>query len=138
MSTIGYIPGVWDLLHVGHVQILELAKVLCDRLIVGVPSDFVVEADKGKLPIIPLHDRMRMLAALKPVDVVVSYYKLEFLTHLEAFQPHILVVGETWGEEERHTEAEAWMHNRGGRIVRLPYYRGESTTAIKQRVINQG
>jgi glycerol-3-phosphate cytidylyltransferase len=134
MNTIAYIPGVWDLLHVGHVTILEHAKTLCDRLVVGVPSNEVVKEDKGKYPIIPLQDRVRMLSALRCVDAVLPYYRLEFLTNLKIIQPDILVVGEKWGVGKRHREAEEWLHQNEGRLVILPYYQYESTSTIKQRV----
>ena len=128
-----YIPGVWDLLHIGHLAILERARALGDRLVVGVPSDRVVIEDKGEPPMIPLVDRLRLLAALGCVDLAIPYYRLEFLTHLRMIQPDVLAVGETWGDEERHREAERWVAQNGRRLVKLPYYTDESTTAIKER-----
>ena len=130
-----YIPGVWDLLHVGHLTILERAKALGDRLVVGVPSDDVVVEDKGQSPVIPLADRIRMLAALKCVDVAMPYYRLEFVTHLEMVRPSVLAVGGTWGNDRRHRDATEWAHQHGSRIVRLPYTEGMSTTDIKARCL---
>jgi len=132
--TIAYAPGVWDLLHVGHLVFLERARALGDRLIVGVPSDEVVEEGKGRPPIIPLADRLRMLQSLKCVDAAVPYYKLEFLAHLAAFKPDVLVVGETWGRSERHLAAEKWAASNACRVVVMPYTSAESTTAIKNRI----
>ena len=129
-----YIPGVWDLLHVGHLTILERARALGDRLVVGVPSDEVVVQDKGESPIIPLSHRLRMLSALRCVDVAMPYYRLEFLTHLRMFRPDILAVGETWGREARHEKAEEWIRRAGGRVVVLPYTHGTSSTDIKNRI----
>lgn len=134
MQTIVYAPGVWDLLHVGHVHFLRMAKSLGDKLVVGVPEDTVVYEDKGECPIIPCRDRIEMLSAIKHVDLAIPYFYLEFLIHLNMVNPDILVIGEHWGKEKRHTDAENFMHQKGGRIVRLPYYRGESTTLIKQRI----
>ena len=128
-----YIPGVWDLLHVGHVRILKAARKLGDRLVVGVPSDDVVELDKGAQPVITLEDRLTMLRALACVSVAIPYYRLEFLTHLHRVRPDILVVGEEWGHETRHTGAVEWCHDSGCRIVRLPRHQGCSTTQIKER-----
>jgi cytidyltransferase-like protein len=133
MMIVVYIPGVWDLLHVGHITVLERAAALGDVLVVGVPTDSVVLQDKGSLPIIPLDDRILMLKSLWCVDVAVPYYRLDFLTHLSTIRPDILAVGETWGNERRHQTAEAWIETHGRRFVKLPYTLGESATAIKER-----
>lgn len=129
-----YIPGIWDLLHVGHLTILERAKALGDRLIVGVPSDWVVVQDKQSYPTISLADRMRLLSALRCVDVTIPYTELEFLTHLNLVQPDILAVGETWGSQQRHIEAEQWVKRHNRRMVKLPYCQSESTSKIRERI----
>jgi glycerol-3-phosphate cytidylyltransferase len=136
--TIGYFPGVWDLLHVGHLTALQSAKSLCDRLFVGVPSDEVVVADKGRPPVIPADDRERMLRSLKVVDVTLQYQKLDFIQHLKLVDPDVLFVGETWGADDRHLRAEEWVRERGKQLICLPYYQGESTTKIKARILAEG
>ena len=133
-----YMPGVWDLLHVGHVAALESARALGDVLVVGVPGDEVVREDKGSLPVIPLHARLRMLLALRCVDVAYPYHALEFVTHLALFRPDVLAVGETWGCEQRHLDAEQWARDHGCRVVKLPYTPEESTTSIRQRILRDG
>lgn len=133
---IGYIPGVWDLLHVGHLTILENARGRCQVLIAGVPSDEVVREDKGKPPIITLSGRVRMLNALTCVSEAIPYYHLSFLNHLNTFNPNILFIGETWGSAQRHREAESWIQNHDRELIQLPYYRQESTTLIKARIVN--
>ena len=129
-----YYPGVWDLLHVGHVQALSLARLAGDKLVVGVPSDEVVVEDKGEPPIIPLSDRVTMLKALRMVDEVLPYYRLEFLTHLNLLRPQALAIGETWGNAARHVEADKWCLLNGCRLLKIPRYPNESTSAIKQRI----
>lgn len=124
--------GCWDLLHVGHVAVLERARALGDRLVVGVPSDEVVTEDKGRPPVILLADRLRMVAALRCVDVAVPYHLLAFVPTLEAVRPDVMAVGDTWGSECRHVAAETWMTAAGGRVVRLPYTAGVSTTEIRR------
>ena len=114
MQTIVYIPGVWDLLHVGHVRVLRRARALGDRLVVGVPSDDVVES-------------------LACVDTAWPYYDLGFLRHLELLRPDILAVGETWGVAPRHRDAERWVKKNGVRLVKLPYTTGVSTTSIRSK-----
>ena len=133
MQTIVYIPGVWDLLHVGHVRVLRRARALGDRLVVGVPSDDVVEEDKGKQPVIPLEHRVEMLESLACVDTAWPYYDLGFLRHLELLRPDILAVGETWGVAPRHRDAERWVKKNGVRLVKLPYTTGVSTTSIRSK-----
>lgn len=136
--TVVYIPGVWDLLHVGHLAILERASKMGDILIVGVPTDPVVIQDKGDPPIIPCKDRVRMLQALEVVDLAIPYDALEFLSALKRYDVDVLVVGDTWGTDTRHREATEYIHSIGGRVVSFPYTAEASTTDIKARVLAQG
>ena len=128
-----YSPGVFDLLHVGHVRFLKAAKTYGTELIVGIPTDEVVEQDKGKPPVFPLSHRMEMLKALKCVDHVEPYYRLEFFTHLTYFEPDIVVVGE-WGFEQRHRDLVEWTIMEGKQFVQLPRTEGISTTEIRKRI----
>lgn len=132
-----YIPGCWDLLHVGHIAILEKAKALGDILIVGVPTDEVVLEDKKLLPIIICSQRIRMLEALKCVDQAVPYDKLEFLTAIKRYNVDILVIGEQWGKDKRHIEATEYIKKKGGKVIMFPYSNEISTTAIKRKVLEQ-
>jgi len=124
--------------HVGHLTILERARALGDKLVVGVPSDEVVLQDKEKFPLTPLVSRCRVLNALQCVDVVIPYYKLEFLSHLKLIRPDVLVVGEDWGNKRRHRDAEQWMRSSNGRIVSFPRYQGISSTEIAKRLRDEG
>lgn len=130
-----YIPGVWDLLHVGHLRVLQNAKNLGNKLFVGVASDQAVKEDKGSFPTISDTDRTEMLNALSCVDHALIYPKLEFLTHLEILNPDILAVGETWGNETRHLEAKDWIDRRGKVFYKLPYTKDISTTLIKRKIV---
>lgn len=134
---VGYIPGCWDLLHVGHLNILEKAKSVCDILVVGCPSDEVIIEDKGKPPVIPHDQRVRMLEALKYVDTVLLYRRLDFIREMEAVDADVLIVGSTWGKDERHKRAEAFIAQKDGKVIRFQYTDGVSTTQIKKRVIGQ-
>lgn len=137
MPTIGYYPGVWDLFHVGHLLALRKASLQVDRLVVGVPSDDIVMLDKNKAPIIPCSDRIQILAALACVYEVKVYHSLEFLTHLNLLNPDVLFVGEDWGSEARHRNAETWIHVNQRKIIMIPRYQFESTTLIKERIRNE-
>lgn len=133
MYLIGYAPGVWDLLHVGHVNFLTQARNKCHRLIVGVPTDRVVEEDKGRPPIIPLKERVIMLSSLKMVDSVVAYSRLDFIRELNLIKPNRIFIGEQWGKEQRHKRAEAWCLHHHCQMVVVPYLESVSSTSIKQR-----
>jgi D-beta-D-heptose 7-phosphate kinase/D-beta-D-heptose 1-phosphate adenosyltransferase len=129
-----YLPGCWDLLHVGHTRIIKAAAQL-GILYVGVASDKVVTLDKGQPPTIPQEHRLEMVNALGGVREAVLYDELEFVTHLEQFKINILVVGPFWGKEQRHIDAENWLKQKSYRsLVRLPYTKETSTTAIKQKI----
>jgi len=134
-KVVVYIPGVWDLLHVGHILILERAKALGDILIVGVPIDAVVVEDKGKNPIIPCDQRIKMLESLKCVDLAIPYEKLDFVTALKRYKVDVLVIGTQWGTEKRHIQAEEYMRLSNGKIVQFPYSNEISTTKIIDKIL---
>jgi len=135
--TYVYTVGVWDLLHIGHVNILKQAAGLGDRLFVGVPSDEVVTEDKGRPPILSLPIRAGLLSSLKHVSVVIPYYKLDFLPQLEMIHPDVFVAGEFWGNQKRHRLTETWCKDNGCRFLRLPYTKGISTTDIINKVLKE-
>jgi rfaE bifunctional protein nucleotidyltransferase chain/domain len=121
--------GVFDLLHIGHVRFLEKCRSWGHRLIVGVPEDRVVELDKGRPPVIPFTHRLEMVRSIWCVTVAVGYEELEFLTVLKMFRPDVLAVG-TWGTDRRHREAEEFVESYDGKVIRIPYTPGVSTTSI--------
>ena len=134
MTTV-YMPGLWDLLHVGHVRALKRAKSLGHSLVVGVPSDEVVKEDKGRYPIIPLKHRLEMVRSLEVVDWAYVYTELGFLAHLNQLRPQILAVGSTWGSEQRHKDAEEWVETHQRKKVVIPYCDETSTTEICKKVL---
>ena len=77
-ETVGYTTGVFDLFHIGHLRLLQRAKSRCDRLIVGVSTDELVQSYKNKKPVIPFEERSEIVAALKCVDVVVHLKNQSF------------------------------------------------------------
>ena len=99
MKIVVYTVGTFDLLHVGHLALLNHCKALGDILAVGVASDEVVNMYKPNVPIVPLEQRMEMLRALACVDIVRPYHELEYVSGCKALDVDIFVVGEDWGEE---------------------------------------
>ena len=92
-----YTVGTFDLLHIGHLDLLEYCKTLGDKFVVGVASDEVVASYKRNVPVIPLAQRMRMLKALECVDDVVTYNTLEYVTQCKNVNTDIFVIGEDGG-----------------------------------------
>lgn len=126
--------GVFDLLHVGHVTLLEAARAQGGALIVGVNSDRSVERlGKGKdRPIVPARERARLLAALACVDCVVAFDEATPLALIEALRPDVLVKGADYDRAAivGANEVEGW----GGRVVRVPLVPGYSTTDLVARL----
>ncbi|MEO1938382.1 MAG: adenylyltransferase/cytidyltransferase family protein [Sulfurimonas sp.] len=132
-----YTVGTFDLLHIGHLDLLEYCKTLGDKFIVGVASDEVVASYKRNVPVIPLAERMRMLKALNCVDDVVSYDKLEYVTQCKAVDTDIFVIGEDWGDKPHNIAVEKYLKSKGAKIVQVSYNPQTSSTKIKQNVIAQ-
>ncbi|QSZ41059.1 adenylyltransferase/cytidyltransferase family protein [Sulfurimonas aquatica] len=132
-----YTVGTFDLLHVGHLALLEYCKTLGDKLIVGVASNEVVGSYKRNVPVIPLNQRMEMLKALSCVDSVVSYDKLEYVTNCKEQNIDIFVIGEDWGDKPHNIAVEKYLKAQGKKIMQVSYNPQTSSTKIKQNVIAQ-
>jgi D-beta-D-heptose 7-phosphate kinase/D-beta-D-heptose 1-phosphate adenosyltransferase len=126
--------GVFDLLHVGHVALLEAARAEGGALVVGVNSDASVRGlEKGlDRPIVPQRERARLLAALACVDCVVLFDEETPLALIERLRPDVLVKGADYARAAivGADQVEAW----GGRVVRVPLVPGASTTALLARL----
>ncbi len=132
-----YTVGTFDLLHVGHLALLEYCKTLGETLIVGVASDEVVNSYKPNTPVIPLKQRMQMLKALKCVDDVRAYYELEYVSACKELDVDIFVIGEDWGDKPHNIAVEKYLKSKGKKIVQITYNPQTSSTKIKQNVILQ-
>ena len=131
-ARIVFTNGVFDLLHAGHVRLLVAARALGDRLVVGVNSDASVRRLKGRgRPIIPLAERMEMLAGLKPVDYVVPFAEATPARIIEAVLPAVLVKGSDYRKAE--IVGRSTVEAGGGRVVRVPLRAGRSTSSLIER-----
>ncbi len=135
--TVVYTVGTWDLLHVGHVALLEYCGTLGDVLAVGVASDDVVNSYKPNVPVIPLKQRVEMLEALRCVDAVRPYYELEYVSACKELNVDVFVVGEDWGDKTHNIDAESYLKEHGKQVVKVLYDRRTSSTKIKQKLIGQ-
>ncbi len=132
-----YTVGTFDLLHVGHLALLNHCKTLGDVVAVGVASDEVVNFYKPNIPIVPLHQRVEMLEALSCVDIVRPYHELEYVSACKALNVDIFVIGEDWGHKLHNLNVEAYLEKIGKQIVQVRYSPQTSSTKIKQTVIAQ-
>jgi len=132
-----YTVGTWDLLHVGHLALLQHCKLLGDTVAVGVASDEVVASYKPNAPVVPLEQRIEMLRALRCVDIVRPYYELEYASACKKLDVDIFVIGEDWGKQSHNIEVESFLKAGSKSIIQVSYHPGTSSTKIKQRTLAQ-
>jgi glycerol-3-phosphate cytidylyltransferase len=132
-----YTVGTFDLLHVGHLALLQYCRSLGDVVAVGVASDDVVNSYKPNAPVIPLDQRMEMLKALRCVDIVRPYHELEYVSACEELNVDIFVIGEDWGRKRHNIEVESYLKSRGKTVTQVLYNPRTSSTRIKQDVMAQ-
>jgi len=128
---VGYTTGVFDLFHIGHLNILRNAKSMCDKLIVGVSTDALVSY-KNKRVVIPFEERLEIVRSIQYVDVVVPQ---ESMDKMEAWKRHrfdLMFVGDDWKNTPKWKELEACFKKVGVRIVYFPYTKGTSSTLVNQ------
>ena len=131
-----YTVGTFDLLHVGHLALLEYCKTLGDTVAVGVASDEVVLLYKPNIPVIPLDQRIEMLKALSCVDIVIPYHELDYLTVCKEVKADIFVIGEDWGRKPHNKGVEDYLKAQGKQIVQVQYNPRTSSTEIRKTVIS--
>jgi len=132
-----YTVGTFDLLHVGHLALLEYCATLGDTVAVGVASDEVVKLYKPRIPIVPLEQRIEMLQALRCVDIVLPYHELDYLTVCKEVKADIFVIGEDWGRKPHNQDVENYFNVQGKKVVQIKYHPRTSSTKIKKTVIAQ-
>jgi len=125
--------GCFDLLHPGHIRLLEEARSLGDVLVVGLNSDASVRQVKGaSRPLVPERERAELLAALAAVDFVVIFGEPTPRALISRLLPDVLVKGEDWAADKIVGRAE--VEAAGGKVVRIPILPGYSTTAILRQI----
>jgi len=122
---------VYDLFHIGHLNLLKNAKGMCDKLIVGVTVDELV-AYKGKQSMIPFEDRIEIVRSCKYVDAAVPQYDMDKLTACKKLGAKLLFVGDDWYGTEKWQAYEKEFENAGIKIVYFPYTKGVSSTKINE------
>ena len=132
-----YTVGTFDLLHVGHLALLEYCATLGDTVAVGVASDEVVKLYKPNVPVIPLEQRIEMLQALRCVDIVLPYHELDYISVCKEVKADIFVIGEDWGRKPHNKGVENYLNEQGKKVVQVKYNPRTSSTKIKQNIIAQ-
>jgi len=128
---IGYTTGVYDLFHIGHLNLLKNAKGMCDKLVVGVTVDELV-AYKGKQAMIPFEDRIEIVRSCKYVDAAVPQYDMDKLAACKKLGAKFLFVGDDWYGTEKWLHYEEEFAKEGIKIVYFPYTKGISSTKINE------
>lgn len=130
--VIGYTTGVFDLFHIGHLNILKRAKEQCDFLIVGVSTDELVEEYKHKHPVICYEERVEIVRAIRYVDKVVPQTSRDKFAAWQAHHFDKMFVGDDWKGTPLWLELEEKFRPHGVEIVYFPYTKGTSSTFLKQ------
>lgn len=127
--VIGYTSGVYDLFHIGHLNLLRNAKGMCDKLIVGVTSDELVSY-KNKQAVIPHSERMEIVRAINYVDSVVPQEDMDKFEMWKKLKFDVMFVGDDWYASEKWEALEEKFKEVGVRIVFFPYTKGTSSTLL--------
>ena len=133
--VIGYTTGVYDLFHIGHLNLLKNAKGMCDKLVVGVTVDELVTY-KGKQALIPFEDRIEIVRCCKYVDAAIPQYDMDKLTACKKLGAQYLFVGDDWYGTEKWKKYEEDFRSAGIQIVYFPYTKGISSTRISEALRN--
>ena len=131
----GYTDGVFDLFHIGHLNLIRAARKRCDHLIVGVHSDEIVEGYKHRRPIVNDHDRREIVASLREVDEAVINETRDKLALWGKYHFDVVFIGDDWKNTERWNCFEAVLGQVGVRVEYLPYTQGISTTELRERIM---
>lgn len=131
---IGFTDGVYDMFHVGHLNMIRASKEYCDYLIVGVHSDEIVEGYKHRKTIINEHDRREIVGAIKEVDEAVINYTRDKMKLWEKYHFDVIFIGDDWKGTERWNNFEKVLAEVGVSVEYLPYTKGISTTQIRQQL----
>jgi glycerol-3-phosphate cytidylyltransferase len=130
-NVVGYTSGVYDLFHIGHLNLIKNAKGLCDKLIVGVTSDELV-AYKNKKAVIPHQERMEIVRNIRHVDSVVPQNDMDKFKMWQRLKFDVMFVGDDWFETEKWQELDERFKAVGVKIIYFPYTEGTSSSLINK------
>lgn len=131
---VGYTSGVFDMFHIGHLNILRRAKERCDYLIVGVSTDECVESYKHKLPVIPYEQRAAIVAAIKYVDEVVPQVTMDKVAFLKDRHFDVMFHGDEWKGTDLYKKYEEEFAKYGAKIEYLSHTDGISSSMLREKI----
>lgn len=134
-NIIGYTTGVFDLFHIGHVNLLKKAKSLCDILIVGVTSDELVSY-KHKRSVIPFNERLEIVSSLKYVDMAVAQDSMNKIEAHNKLKFDVMFVGDDWYKTPKWEQIESDLKEKNVTIIYLPYTKTTSSSLINETLLN--
>jgi glycerol-3-phosphate cytidylyltransferase len=129
---IGYAPGVYDMFHIGHLNILRNSRLACDYLIAGVVSDKMSLRAKGKSPVIPLAERLEIVGSIRYVDEAVEEDVASKLEMWERLHFDVIIKGDDWRGTEKGHKLERDFASVGVEVFYLPYTVHTSSTMLRQ------
>lgn len=129
---VGYTAGVFDLFHIGHLNILRCAKEMCEILIVGVNTDELVQEYKKKSPVIPTKERIAIVESIQYVDKVVPMTTRNKIKVYEEYTFDVLFVGDDWKGSNHYIEMEKELSKKGVAVVYIPYTQNTSSTILRE------
>lgn len=133
--VVGYVPGAWDMFHIGHLKILKHARPHCDWLIAGVVTDDAVRRVKRKDPMVPLSDRMAILEQIALVDEAVVDDSTDKVQMWQRLRFDVLFKGDDWKGTPKGDQLEAGMARVGAKVLYFPYTPDISSTEIRRKLI---
>lgn len=134
---VGYTTGVFDMFHIGHLNILRNAKAQCEHLIVGVSTDEVVREYKGKTPIISFDERIAIVGAIKYVDEVVPQSSMDKYEAWKRIHFDVVFHGDDWKNSETYNKYIEQFSKVGVDVVFLPHTEGTSSTILTQKLYGE-
>ena len=131
MKRIGYTTGVYDLFHIGHLNIFKRAKMHCDYLIVGVTTDELCKARKNKYPVIPYAERVEIVKSIRYVDEVVPQTSMDKFEAWNRLRFNVMFVGDDWKGTDMWNKLEEQFSRLGVEIIYFPYTQQTLSTKIR-------
>ena len=131
---IGYTTGVFDLFHIGHLNILRAAKQMCDILIVGVTTDELMIKYKKRKAVISFRDRIEIVRSIKYVDIVVPQNHINKVEAVKKLKFNILIVGDDWYGSTKWDNEELKLKKYNVKVIYLPYTTSISSTKLKKYI----
>jgi glycerol-3-phosphate cytidylyltransferase len=129
-KIVGYTTGVYDMFHIGHLNVIKRAKEQCDYLIVGISTDELVQHEKSKTPVIPFEERKAIVEAIKYVDAVVPQPDKDKMAAWKKYHFDKMFVGSDWKDTPQWNKFEEEFKPLGVEIIYLPHTDGISSTKL--------